>query len=60
MWNIIIGLVFLIGGLSGKLVIRGTESSSAAAVVGGALLVWGIIQVVRARSQGSDQSSTEN
>lgn len=60
MWNIIIGLVFLIGGLSGKLVIRWTESSSAAAVVGGALLVWGIIQVVRARSQGPDESSTEN
>ncbi len=52
MWNIIIGLVFLIGGLSGKLVIRGTESSTAAAVVGGALMVWGIVQVVRARSQG--------
>lgn len=60
MWNIIIGLVFLIGGLSGKLVIRGTESSSAAAIVGGALLVWGIVQVVRARSSGPDESSIEN
>lgn len=52
MWNIVIGLVFLIGGLSGQLVIRGTESSTAAAVVGGGLIVWGIIQMVRARSEG--------
>lgn len=52
MWNIIIGLVFLVGGVSGKLVIRGTESSTAAAVVGGGLIVWGIIQMVRARSNG--------
>ena len=50
MWNIIIGLVFLIGGLSGQLVIRGTESSTAASVVGAGLIVWGIVKMVRARS----------
>ncbi len=54
MWNIIIGLVFLIGGLSGQLVIRGTESSTAAAVVGAGLTLWGIVQVIRSRSEGQD------
>ena len=50
MWNILIGIVFVIGGLSGKLVIRGTESTAAAVAVGAALIVWGIVQMVRARS----------
>ena len=50
MWNILIGIVFVIGGLSGKLVIRGTESTGAAVAVGAALIVWGIVQMVRARS----------
>ena len=51
MGNIVIGLVFLIGGLSGKIAIRGTDSSTAAAVVGAGLIVWGIVQMVRARSK---------
>ena len=50
MWNIIIGLVFLIGGLSGKIAIRGTDSTVGAVVVGAGLIVWGIVQMVRARS----------
>ncbi len=52
MWNIVIGLVFLIGGLSGKIAIRGTDSTVAASVVGVGLIVWGIVQMVRARSEG--------
>ena len=49
MWNIIIGIAFIIGGLSGKLALRGTESGPALAAVGGALIIWGIVQVVRSR-----------
>ena len=49
MWNIIIGLVFIGGGLSGQLALRGTESGPALAVLGGVLVIWGIVQVVRAR-----------
>ncbi|MBI2193003.1 MAG: hypothetical protein HYU36_13575 [Planctomycetes bacterium] len=49
MWNIIIGLIFVIGGLSGKLALVGTSSSGALAVVGAGLVVWGIFQIVRAR-----------
>jgi uncharacterized membrane protein YgdD (TMEM256/DUF423 family) len=49
MWNIVIGVVFIIGGLSGQLALRGTESGPALAALGGVLLIWGIVQVVRSR-----------
>lgn len=50
MWNIIIGAVFLIGGLSGRIAIRGTDSTVGASILGGVLIVWGIIQMVRRNS----------
>jgi hypothetical protein len=50
MWNIIIGGAFIIGGLSGKMALRGTESSIGIAVVGAGLVVWGIFQL-RAKNQ---------
>jgi hypothetical protein len=51
MWNIIIGLVFIGGGLSGTLALRGTNSGGALAILGGVLVVWGIVQVVRRNKQ---------
>ncbi len=50
MWNIVIGAVFIIGGLSGKLALIGTGSSTALAVVGAGLVVWGIVQVSRRKN----------
>ena len=47
MWNIIVGAVFLIGGLSGKLAIRGTDSTMGASIVGGCLIAWGLFQVLQ-------------
>ena len=52
MWNIIIGIVFVIGGLSGKLVLRGTNSSPALIAVGGVLIVWGLVQMGKRRGRG--------
>ena len=52
MWNIIIGLVFIIGGLSGKLALRGTNSTAALVVIGFGLAGWGVFQVMRKRQQG--------
>jgi hypothetical protein len=49
MWNIIIGLVFIAGGLSGQLALRGTDSGPALAALGGVLLIWGIVQVAKGR-----------
>ena len=43
--NIIIGIVFIIGGLSGNLALIGTNSGVLLAVVGGGLVIWGIIKM---------------
>ncbi|MFT5326012.1 MAG: hypothetical protein ACI8P0_003886 [Planctomycetaceae bacterium] len=50
MWNIIIGLVFVVGGLSGQLALRGFDSPEGLAAFGGILIVWGIVQTVRAKN----------
>ena len=46
MGKIIIGLVMVVGGLSGKLVLRGTSSGGALAVFGAVLILWGIVKLV--------------
>jgi hypothetical protein len=45
--SIIIGLVFIIGGLTGKLSLRFTDSGYALAVVGVLLICLGIYRVVK-------------
>ena len=50
MWNIIIGLVFLVGGLSGYIGVRGINSALAGPILGCLLIAWGIYQMVRSRS----------
>ena len=45
--NIIIGIIFIIGGLTGNLSLRGTHSGPALAVVGGALVLFGVIRMAR-------------
>lgn len=50
MWNVIFGLVFIVGGASGQLALRGTNSSSALMVVGGVLVAFGLVQMVRSKS----------
>ncbi len=42
MFRIIIGIVMIVGGASGKLALRGTNSSGALVVVGVLLLGYGI------------------
>ena len=49
MWNIIIGILLIAAGLSGRFALIGTGSSKALAAVGAAILVWGIVQVARRR-----------
>lgn len=53
MWNIIIGVIFVGGGLSGKLALKGTDSSGALAAIGAGLIIWGIVQVVRNKKTGA-------
>ena len=45
--NIIFGLVFIVGGLSGKLVLIGTHSGPALAALGVLLLILGIFRMVQ-------------
>jgi hypothetical protein len=47
MVRIIIGIVFIIGGLSGKLVLRGTNSGIALAIFGVILIILGIVQMTK-------------
>lgn len=50
-WNVIIGLLMLAGGLSGRFSLLFTHSSTALAVVGGVIAVVGGYQIARARRQ---------
>jgi hypothetical protein len=49
MFNIILGIVFIVGGLSGKLALIGTNSGPALAVLGVVLVVWGVVQLKKSR-----------
>jgi len=50
-WNIVIGLVFVAGGLSGKLALRGTDSGPALAALGAVLAGYGVFQLIQQRKQ---------
>jgi hypothetical protein len=58
MWNIIIGLVFVIGGLTNRLALIGTDSGPALAAMGGVLIVWGVVQTTRARAAARQSVNT--
>lgn len=48
-FNLIVGLIFIGGGLSGQLALRGTNSGPLLALLGLALAAFGIFQLVRSR-----------
>ena len=52
MWNIVIGIVMIIGGLTGKLALIGTGSSGALVVVGVLLAGYGGYQMLRQKRGG--------
>jgi hypothetical protein len=47
--NIVIGAVLVVAGLSGELVLRGTDSGPLLALLGGAVALFGVYQLARAR-----------
>lgn len=51
MVSIILGIIFIIGGLSGNMALRGTGSGGALAVVGGLMVAWGVFKMVRAQGE---------
>jgi hypothetical protein len=48
LFNIVIGGIFVVGGLSGKLVLIGTHNGPALAAVGGVLVLVGLYRLTRA------------
>jgi hypothetical protein len=57
LWNIGFGLTFIVCGLSGELVLKGTDSSGAVAVLGVILLGWGILRIVSVLREDADESA---
>ena len=49
MWNVIIGIGFIIGGLSGEFALAGTQSGGALALLGGGFVIWEIIKKMRTK-----------
>ena len=47
MGNLILGLIFIAGGLSGKLTLLGTNSPEALAAVGVGMVIWGGVQIAK-------------
>lgn len=58
--NIIIGLVFVVGGMSGKMVFRGTGSGGLLAVVGLGLIGLGVWRMVQASGGSQAQLPPQN
>jgi hypothetical protein len=48
--NIIIGVIFVIGGLSGTMVVRGTSSRGGIIAVGAVLIGIGVFRLMRANA----------
>jgi cytochrome c biogenesis factor len=53
--NIVFGLVFIVGGLSGKLVFIGTNSGELLAAVGVGLLIFGIAQMSKSGDEAPER-----
>lgn len=52
--NIIIGIVFVIGGLTGNMALRGTNSGGLLAVVGVGLIILGIFRMAKGSGGGGE------
>ncbi len=55
MSSLIIGVIFIVGGLSGQLALVGTNSGTALAVVGALLVGRGIYRIRKQRAQPQAQ-----
>lgn len=60
MLNIIVGVVFLIGGLSGRLTFFFMKSPDLLAAVGAVMIAWGISQVRRNRQREIETRPSAN
>jgi hypothetical protein len=49
MWNIVIGILLVVAGLSGRFTLIGTNNPMLLVLFGVGLVVWGVVQVSRRR-----------
>jgi hypothetical protein len=50
-WNLLFGVAFIVGGLSGRIALIGTQSPGAAVAVGAVMAAWGGWQLWRSRKR---------
>ncbi len=48
--SVVIGLVMIVGGLTGNMALRGTNSGGALAVVGGIVAAIGVVRILSSRA----------
>jgi len=48
-WNLVIGLLAVVAGASGRFALIGTHSSTALVVIGGCIAALGLYQLVRSK-----------
>jgi hypothetical protein len=48
-WNLVIGLLAVVAGASGRFALIGTHSSTALVVIGGCIAALGLYQLVKSR-----------
>ncbi|NVO09605.1 MAG: hypothetical protein HXX16_06565 [Bacteroidales bacterium] len=56
--NFIIGIILIIGGLSGRLVYRGTHNSFLVVAIGIILIIYGIVLIVRKKEDEFEKELT--
>ena len=59
-FSLVVSLVLIIGGLSGQLVLRGTNSSIALVVVGFGLLIWNIYALATHKKEKQEEQEASN
>lgn len=58
-YPVLLGIVFVVGGLSGQLVLRGTNSSTLLALFGAGICVYGIIRIATLKSRMQKEKELE-
>jgi len=56
--NVVIGLVCIVGGLTGHLRLVGTDSGPLLAGIGAVLVLWGGYRIYRSRKRSSGKGQT--
>jgi len=59
MVSVVLGLIMVAGGLSGKLVMRGTTSSTPITIIGAIVMLIGLARIVSSRSAAARSDAAD-